>query len=71
MHRYSVKAKCQGGNIWAIDVVTTQKAKFARYSARNLQNFCILLEIVVEGLTSRESAAGSTYCMSLRMHSKT
>ena len=27
VHIYSVKAKCQGGNIWVKDITTTQKGQ--------------------------------------------
>ena len=49
---YSVKANSQAGNI-RIYIMTTKKTKATRYSARDLENLCILLENSEGGHTSR------------------
>ena len=57
-HIYSVKVNSHGGNI-CVYVMTTKKAKAARYSARDLKNLLILLENLAGALgTRRECCLG-------------
>ena len=52
-HIYSVKVNSHGGNI-CVYVMTTKKAKAARYSARDLKNLLILLENLAGGPWDQE-----------------
>ena len=55
IHIYSVKAKCQAGNIWVKDIMT---------AARDFKNLRVLPEN-----SAGDSAVGVTY-LSMRIHPK-